>query len=58
MRRTDKVKYSVNRIKIAPSYETKWLEITRPQPLSDNAIENAQIDIIKGKIDNDISDNV
>lgn len=54
----NKVKYSVERIKIATSYNESWLEITRPQPLSDNAIEQAQIDIINGKLDKDISDNV
>lgn len=52
------VKYSVERIKIATSYEEKWLEIDRPQPLSDSKIESAQLDIVSGKLDRDITDSV
>jgi hypothetical protein len=48
----------VNRNPIALSYDPKWLEIERPQPLSDNKIEQLQQDVLSGKIDRDITDQV
>lgn len=48
----------MDRIKVAPEYLEKYLEIERPSPLSDNAIEQAQIDILNGKIDKNITDSV
>ena len=48
----------MNRNPIALSYDPKWLEIERPQPLSDNRIEQLQKDVLSGKIDKDITDQV
>jgi hypothetical protein len=48
----------MNRIKIAPEYSAEYLEVDRPQPLSDRRIENAIQDIMYGNIDTDISDTV
>lgn len=48
----------MNKIKKATSYEENWLEIERPQPLSDLKIENLISDVLSGKTDRDISDNV
>lgn len=48
----------MNRNPIALSYDPKWLEIERPQPLSDNKIEQLQQDVLSGKIDRDITDQV
>lgn len=48
----------MERIKIAPSYDAKWLEVNRPQPLSDNKIEKTIQDVLSGKLDKDITDAV
>jgi hypothetical protein len=48
----------MERVKIAPSYEEKWLQIERPSPLSDNKIESIINDVLSGKLDSDISDTV
>ena len=46
------------RHRIAPSYDPKWLETERPQPLADSYIEQLQQDVLNGKLDKDITDNV
>jgi hypothetical protein len=46
------------RYKIAPTYSETYIEIDRPQPLVDNHIEQLIQDVLSGKIDKDISDNV
>lgn len=43
---------------IALSYSAEWLQVERPQPLVDNEIEKTIQDVINGKLDKDISDNV
>jgi hypothetical protein len=48
----------MNRVNIAPTYESKWLQIERPQPLVDNHIESIIQDVLFGKMDLDISDTV
>ena len=48
----------MERFKIAPSYSEEYLETTRPQPLSDDALERAQQDILNGNIDKDITNAV
>jgi hypothetical protein len=48
----------VNRNPIAESYDPKWLEVERPQPLSDRKIEQLQQDVLSGKLDKDITDQV
>jgi len=48
----------VNRNPIAESYDLKWLEVERPQPLADQKIEQLQQDVLNGKIDRDITDQV
>jgi len=48
----------MERVKIAPSYDEKWLQIERPGPLSDKKIESIINDVLSGKLDNDISDTV
>lgn len=48
----------MDKIKIAPEYDSKYLEINRPQPLSDNELERVQLEILNGALDKDISDNV
>jgi hypothetical protein len=48
----------MNRVNIAPTYESKWLQIDRPQPLVDNNIETIIQDVLSGKMDSDISDRV
>jgi hypothetical protein len=48
----------MTRIKIANEYSSKYLEIDRPQPLSDNKIEQMQLDVLNGKLDKDITDAV
>ena len=48
----------MSRIKIAESYDPKWLEVERPQPLSDNHIEQLIKSVLDGNIDKDISDAV
>lgn len=44
--------------KIAPSYDKKYLEIHRPKPLSDEWLEQAQTEILDGKIDKNISNEI
>jgi hypothetical protein len=46
------------RIKVATDYSSKWLEIDRPQPLSDLKIEQLIQDVLSGKLSKDISDQV
>lgn len=46
------------KIKIAPEYDPKYLETERPQPLVDNYIESIIQDVLFGKLDKDISDQV
>ena len=46
------------RHKIAPAYEAQYLEVDRPQPLSDSIIEALQQDVLNGYLDKDISDQV
>ena len=48
----------MDRIKIAPTYDEKWLEVERPQPLSDNKIENLITEVLNGKLEKDITDKV
>ena len=48
----------MERVKIAPSYDEKRLQIERPGPLSDKKIESIINDVLSGKLDNDISDTV
>jgi hypothetical protein len=43
---------------IALAYTEEYLEVDRPQPLSDNRIESLIQDVLSGKLDKDISDNV
>ena len=45
----------MNRIKIATSYDSSWLEVDRPQPLIDNKIESITKSISAG---NDFTDQV
>jgi len=44
--------------KIAPEYSEQYLQVDRPQPLTDNSLEQTINDIVKGSWDNDISDNI
>ena len=46
------------KIKVAKEYSIDYLEVDRPQPLSDLKLESAIQDVLSGKLDNDISDNV
>ena len=46
------------KIKIAPEYDPKYLEVDRPQPLVDNQIETMIQDVLSGKLDKDITDSV
>jgi hypothetical protein len=46
------------KIKVAKEYSVDYLEIDRPQPLSDLKIESVIQDVLSGKLDKDISDNV
>ena len=43
---------------IAPKYSATYLQIERPSPLSDNNIEQCIQDVLAGKMDSDISDQV
>ena len=43
---------------IAPKYSATYLQTDRPSPLSDNRIEQCIQDVLAGKMDNDISDQV
>jgi len=48
----------MERIKKATSYSINWLETERPQPLADLKIEKLQQDVLNGKIDKDVSNQV
>lgn len=48
----------MNRQKIAPNYSKQYLEIDRPQTLSDQRIEQLQQDILGGALDLDITNQV
>jgi hypothetical protein len=48
----------MDRIRRATSYTIDWLETERPQPLSDLTIEQLQQDVLNGKIDKDITNQV
>ena len=48
----------MERIRIAHTYDAKWLEIERPQPLVDNHIESLISKVIKGGVFTDITDQV
>lgn len=48
----------MKRIRIAESYDEKWLESERPQPLIDNYIEALTSQVVKGGVFTDISDQV
>ncbi len=48
----------MNRLKVATGYLSEFLEIERPQPLSDQKIESAIQDVLSGKLDKDITDKV
>ena len=43
---------------MAPEYSSIYLQIDRPKPLSDNKIEQVILDVLSGKMDKDMSDNV
>ena len=45
------------RHKIAPEYHEKFLEVERPQPLSDNNLERTIQEVLNGGWDHDISNN-
>lgn len=48
----------MERIKVAPEYHEKYLEMDRPQPLSDKRIERLCMDVLDGKLPRDITDKV
>jgi hypothetical protein len=48
----------MKRIQVATSYDSKWLEIERPQPLIDKRIESLIEQVIKGAIFPDPTDQV
>jgi len=48
----------MEKVKVAPTYDIKYLEIDRPSPLSDKYIESLIQDVLFGKMDSDISDTV
>lgn len=48
----------MQRIKVATAYSKDFLEIERPQPLSDSLLEKTINDVLNGKLDRDISDAV
>jgi len=48
----------MERIKVAPEYDAKWLEVDRPQPLTDRRLHAEFQNILNGQIDHDISDAV
>lgn len=48
----------MERLRVANEYSVDYLEIERPSPLSDNRIESMIMDVLSGKLDRDISDNV
>lgn len=48
----------MERLKVATSYSESFLEIERPSPLSDIHIENMIQDVLSGKLNKDISNDV
>lgn len=48
----------MERIKIAPEYDERYLEIDRPQPLSDSYIEQLCMNALSGSLPKDMSDKV
>jgi len=48
----------MEKIKIATAYNDTFLEIDRPQPLTDNKIEQLIQQVLSGNLDRDISDSV
>lgn len=48
----------MERIKIATSYESKWIETDRPQPLCDNFLESLIQEVLTGNTNRDISEQV
>lgn len=48
----------MEKFKVALSYSDEYFEIERPSPLSDNKIELTIQDVLSGKLDTDISDEV
>lgn len=46
------------KVRIAPEYDPKFIEIDRPSPMSDNRIERLIGDVMSGKLDKDITDKV
>jgi hypothetical protein len=48
----------MNRLKVAPSYSSEYLETERPSPLSDNFIEQLVQDVLAGHMERDITDTV
>jgi hypothetical protein len=48
----------MDREKVAREYDKTWLEIDRPQPLSDQKIEKLIQDVLNGNLDKDISDDI
>ena len=48
----------MERVRVANEYSIDYLEIERPSPLSDTHIESMIMDVLSGKLDRDISDNV
>lgn len=48
----------MDKFKVAPTYSDSYLEVERPSPLTDNQIEQTIKDVLSGKIDTDITDNV
>ena len=48
----------MNRTRVATTYEAKWLETGRPQPLADLRIEQLQQDVLNGALSKDITDQV
>jgi len=48
----------MNRLIVAPSYSIDYLQVERPSPLSDLKIEKSIQDVLSGKMDRDITDQV
>jgi hypothetical protein len=48
----------MEKVKVAHEYSSDYLEIERPSPMSDSHIESMIMDVLSGKLDRDISDNV
>lgn len=48
----------MERHKVAPTYDECWLEVERPQPLSDKKIESTIQSILDGRLGMDITDRV